>query len=96
MRKLDFDNKSSFQLLDMRNLIQRLILENYTIERIENLMGLSKHQINVILKYKYDESPMNTVPKVNDLTEEEMIMGVTNYTYDDLAPAEKAIFNNLK
>jgi hypothetical protein len=96
MRKLDFDNKSSFQIVDMRNLIQRLIVENYTIERIENLMGLTKHQIKVILNYKYDQSPMSSEPRNNQMTEEEMILGVTNYTYDDLAPAEKAIFDNIK
>ena len=39
---------------------------------------------------------MSSEPRNNQLTEEEMILGVTNYTYDDLAPAEKAIFDNIK
>lgn len=96
MRKLDFDNKSSWELLDMKNLIQRLILDNYTIERIENLLGITKHQMKLLMRYKYVDDNQNFQKKENDVTEEEMILGAMNYSYDDLAPAEKAIFNSLK
>ena len=96
MRKLDFDNKKSWELSDLKNLIEKLILEKYSIKRIENLLGLTKHQVELLMAYKYSDSPMSSEPRINKITEEEMILGVTNYTYDDLAPAEKAIFDNIK
>lgn len=95
MRKLNFDNKSSWELLDMKNLIQRLILDNYTIERIENLLGITKHQFQLLMKYKFIDDNQNFQQKENDITEEELILGAMNYTYEDLSDAEKEIFNNL-
>jgi len=96
MRKLNFDNKSSFELLDMKNHIQRLILDNYTIERIENLLGITKHQFKLLLKYKFIDDNQNFQQKENDITEKELIFGAMNYTYEDLSDAEKEIFNNLR
>ena len=96
MRKLDFENKKSWELSDLKSLIGKLIIENYSIKRIENLLGLTQNQVQLLMKYQYSETPMSSEPRNNQLTEEEMILGVTNYTYDDLAPAEKAIFDNIK
>ena len=94
MRKIDFDNKTSWEILDIKNLIVRLISENYTIDRIQNLLGLTKFQVTKILEYQYN-AENDFAPKPNDVTEEELMLGSYAYNYEDLSPSEKEIFNKL-
>ncbi|CAB4151842.1 hypothetical protein UFOVP597_37 [uncultured Caudovirales phage] len=96
MRKFDFDSKFEFNILDIKNLIERLMVENYNIDRIQNIFGISKNQLQQILKYKFQQPIMNSEKKDSDLTEDEMIVGVSNYSYDQLSPEEKNIFDKLK
>ena len=95
MRKIDFDNKTSWEILDMKNLVQRLITENYAIDRIKNLLGITNFQMKMIMSYQYSQELENFIEKQNDVTEEEMIMGASAYCYEDLAPVEKQIYNSL-
>lgn len=95
MRKIDFDNKTSWEILDMKNLVQRLITENYAIDRIKNLLGITNFQMKMIMSYQYSQELENFIEKQNDVTEEEMIMGASAYSYEDLAPVEKQIYNSL-
>lgn len=95
MRKIDFDNKTSWEILDIKNLIVRLISENYTIDRIRNLLGITKFQMTKILEYQYNGENENFEQKTNDVTEEELMLGCDAYDYEDLSPSEKEIFNNL-
>lgn len=95
MRKFDFKSEN-FQVLDIKNLIQKLILENYTIERIQNLLGITPQQMNDILRYKFEQTAMDSTPKKPDMNEQEMIEGVLRYTYENLSPIEKMMYDNLK
>lgn len=96
MRKFDFESRFDFTILDIKLLIERLISENYNIERIQKLLGISKNQLQNFLKYKFQQPVMNSEKKEMDLTEEEMIVGNYGYSYEDLSPEEKIIYDNLK
>lgn len=96
MRNLDFEKKENFHLLDLKNLIQKLMNENYTICRIKRLLNLSGMQVKMLLKLKYSENVMHEITEKNDVTEEELINGISDYNYEMLSPSEKTIYNNIE
>jgi len=96
MRKLDFDNKTNWELLDMKNLIQDLLIKNYSADRIGNLLGLTKHQMKLLIRYKFYEGNINFKEKENDVTEDEMLLGTPSFSYEELSVSEKLIYDNLR
>jgi hypothetical protein len=96
MRKFDFKQKDNNELIEIQALIMKLMAENYTISKIMILLGLSYTQINSFLEYKFKQPVITIQPKQFYVeSERDFEKGVTNYTYEDLSPAEQAIFNNL-
>lgn len=96
MRKLDFDNKTNWEILDMKNLIQDLLIKNYSVDRIRNLLGLTKHQMKLLISYKFYEGNINFKEKENDITEDEMLLGTPSFSYEELSASEKLIYDNLR
>jgi hypothetical protein len=96
MRKLDFDNKTNWELLDMKNLVQDLLIKNYSADRIRSLLGLTKHQMKLLIHYKFYEGNINFKEKENDITEDEMLLGTPSFSYEELSTSEKLIYDNLR
>jgi hypothetical protein len=93
MRNFNFKSES-FQILDIKNLIETLIHKNYTIKRIQNLLGISTQQINEFLKYEFE--PKQNDFYDNDLLFEEEQRDTSAYIYENLSPIEKIIYNGIR
>ena len=96
MRSFNFEDEYNFEILEIKNMISKLMDENYTVERIKKILGISEKQLDKFIKYQYKIPAMNSVKKEFLQTEEEIFDGTSSYTFDNLSPAEKEIFKKLK
>ena len=95
MRKFNFEDESNIDILEFQKLINIMLVNNYTIDKIALLLEISKFNIDKIIKYKFKLPEMKYEQKfyypesVSNIKTEE-------YTYDNLSTIEQAIYNNLK
>ena len=95
MRKFNFEDEYNFEILEIKNMISKLIDENYTIERIKKILGISETQLDKFINYQYKIPAIEFKKKEFIQTEEELFDGTSTYTFDNLSPAEKEIFKKL-
>lgn len=95
MKQFNFEDKSNVEILEYQKVINILLIQNYTIDKIAGFINVSRFNIDKILKYRFEVPPMVFEPR-SYFSEQDLIVGKNDYCYENLSPSEQAIFNNLK